>query len=61
MAKAWAAMCKFAVAEYKKSPDVDKLAAEAEKAYEGILNDYADCPRLINSGVMLSAWSASPV
>lgn len=45
---------RFAVAEYEKSPDVEALAAEAEKAFEGVLKDYGDCPRLIvdNAGTL---------
>jgi hypothetical protein len=47
IALAWQAKRKFQAAEYKKSPDAEKLAAEAEKAFETVLKDYADCPRLI--------------
>lgn len=36
---------KFAVAEYKKAPDREQLATEAERMFEVILKDYADCPR----------------
>jgi hypothetical protein len=46
LAFAWEAKSKFAVAEYKGASDVDRLAAEAEKAFEAVLNGYADCPRL---------------
>ena len=44
----------FAAAEYEKSPDVEALAAEAEKAFEAVLKDYGDCPRLIvdNAGTL---------
>jgi hypothetical protein len=38
---------KFAVAEFKGAADVDRLASEAEKAFEALLKEYADCPRLI--------------
>jgi peroxiredoxin len=44
---AFQANCKFARAEYLKSPDTDKLAAEAEQGYEAVLKDYADCPWLL--------------
>ncbi|MBX9583357.1 MAG: TlpA family protein disulfide reductase [Gemmataceae bacterium] len=37
----------FAEAEYKKSADPDKLAAEAERVYEKLEREYGDCPRLI--------------
>lgn len=47
MAVAWQAKHAFAMVEYKNSPDTDRLAAEAEKAFEAVLQDYADCPRLI--------------
>jgi hypothetical protein len=47
MALAWQAKGAFDFAEYKKSADVDRRAAEAEKAFEAVLKDYADCPRLI--------------
>jgi thiol-disulfide isomerase/thioredoxin len=50
MALAWEAGRKFAVAEYKRTPDVDKLAAEAEKAFEVVVKDYADCPRMMRDG-----------
>ena len=50
MALAWQAKNKFAMAEYKKSPDAEKLAAEAEKAFEVVKKDYADCPRLTREG-----------
>ncbi len=50
MAQAWQAKDKFAVAERKKSPDADKLAAEAEKAFEAVIKDYADSPRLLRAG-----------
>jgi len=50
MAKAWEAKGNFAEAEYKNSPDLDRLAAEAEKALEAVLKDYADCPRLMQQG-----------
>ncbi len=47
MALAWQAKKKFAAAEHRKSADADKLAAEAEKAFEAVVKDYADCPRLL--------------
>jgi hypothetical protein len=47
LAKAWQAKAKFAAAEYRKEADADRLAAEAEKAFEAVLKDYADSPRLI--------------
>src|SRR5207248_10485836 len=51
---AWEAKRKFAAAEYRNQPDADKLADEAEKAFEVVLKDYADSPRLIrdNSGTL---------
>jgi thiol-disulfide isomerase/thioredoxin len=39
-------MGKFAVAEYKRTPDVEKLAGEAEAAYDAVLKEYGDCRRL---------------
>lgn len=53
MALAWQAKGKFAVAEYKNAPDREKLAAEAEKAFEAVLKDYADCPRLMREDARL--------
>lgn len=50
MALAWEAGRRFAVGEYKRSPDSEKLAAEAEKAFEVIIKDYANCPRLMRDG-----------
>jgi hypothetical protein len=46
MALAWEAKGKFAQAGYRQSEDTDKLASEAENAFELIVKDYADCPRL---------------
>jgi thiol-disulfide isomerase/thioredoxin len=40
---------KFSEAEYKKTSDVDLLAIEAEKAFDLVVKDYADCPRLRNA------------
>ena len=37
---------RFSEAEYKKTSDVDSLAIEAENAFELVVKDYADCPRL---------------
>jgi hypothetical protein len=50
MALAWQAKNKAAIAEHKKSEDAEKLAAEAERAFEAVLKDYADCPRLMREG-----------
>jgi hypothetical protein len=50
LAKAWQAEARFAVAEYKSLPDVDQLATEAEKAFELVIKDYGDCPRLMREG-----------
>jgi len=47
LAIAWEAASKFGVAEYKRTADADRLAAEAEKTFEAVLRDYADCPCLI--------------
>jgi hypothetical protein len=47
MARAWEAKSRFAEAEYKNWPDCDRLAGEAEKAFELVLKDYADCPWLL--------------
>ncbi|HEV3443219.1 MAG TPA: hypothetical protein VG099_01185 [Gemmataceae bacterium] len=54
MAIAWEAKTQFASAEYQRKPDVDGLAAEAEKRFEAVLKDYAECPRLIrdNAGTL---------
>jgi hypothetical protein len=38
---------RFAEAEYKKTSDVDRRAADAEKAFAVVARDYADCPRLL--------------
>lgn len=50
MAMAWRAKWKFDAAEYKKAADVEKLAAAAEIAFEAVIKDYADCPRLMREG-----------
>jgi thiol-disulfide isomerase/thioredoxin len=50
LAIAYQAFLKHAVGEYKKVADVESLAAEAEKAYEKVVNDYSDCPWLIRKG-----------
>jgi len=50
IAKAWEAESKFAAAEYNSSPDVEKLAAQAEKAFELVIKDYGDCLRLRREG-----------
>jgi hypothetical protein len=54
LALAWQVKAKFAAAEYRKEADADRLAAEAEKAFEAVLKDYADSPRLIreNAGTV---------
>jgi hypothetical protein len=44
MAVASQAKRKFSEAEYRKSKDVDELAAGAEKAFEAVVKDYGDCP-----------------
>ena len=41
------AKSKFALAEYQKSPDEEKLATVAEAQFEAVLKDYGDAPRLI--------------
>lgn len=51
MAQAWQAGRNFAVAEYKKAPAMDELAAEAEKAFEAVVMDYYDCPLLMRDGM----------
>jgi hypothetical protein len=54
LARAWEAKTNFAGAEYKRTADADRLAAAAEKAFEAVLKDYADCPRLLreNAGTL---------
>jgi thiol-disulfide isomerase/thioredoxin len=47
MAVAWQAKEKFAKAESKQSPETEREAAEAEKAFEAVVASYADCPWLI--------------
>ena len=47
IARAWEAKSRFAEAESKNWPDCDRLAGEAEKAFELVLKDYADCPWLL--------------
>jgi hypothetical protein len=44
---AWEIKSKFAAAEYQRKPEADRLAAEADKAFEALLKDYGDCPRLL--------------
>jgi thiol-disulfide isomerase/thioredoxin len=48
MASAWEAGRKFSQAEYKRAPDAEKLALVA--AFEAVVKDYADCPRLMREG-----------
>ncbi|MGB7769468.1 MAG: TlpA disulfide reductase family protein [Verrucomicrobiia bacterium] len=50
IALAWQAKEKFSKAEYNKTSDVDTLAIEAEKAFEIVIKEYADCPRLMKAG-----------
>jgi thiol-disulfide isomerase/thioredoxin len=50
MAAAWRAKWKFDAAEYRKAADAEALAAAAEKAFEAVVKDYADCPRLMRDG-----------
>ena len=40
----------FSIAEYKKAPDLEKLADDAEKAYEKVLDAYGDCYLLRGDG-----------
>lgn len=40
----------FAVAEYERATNVEELASEAESAYERLIQEYGDCPRLIRHG-----------
>ena len=58
MAMAWRAKWKFDAAEYKKAADTEKLAAAAEAAFEAVIKDYADCPRLMREGAA-EAWRGS--
>ena len=41
---------RFAAAEYQQSEQADKLAAEAETAFEILVNEYGDCQRHLPSG-----------
>jgi hypothetical protein len=41
---------KFSAAAYQKAPDAEKLAAEAEAAYEAVIKEYGDSPRLTREG-----------
>jgi thiol-disulfide isomerase/thioredoxin len=43
---AWQKIVTFYAAQYKRAPDTEKLAAEAEAAYETLARDYGDCRRL---------------
>ncbi len=47
MALAWQAKEKFAKADSKQSPETEREAAEAEKAFEAVVTGYADCLWLI--------------
>jgi thiol-disulfide isomerase/thioredoxin len=51
MALAWQAGRTFAAAECERSADIDELAAGAEKAFEAVVKDYADCPQLMRDGL----------
>jgi hypothetical protein len=50
LARAWEMKNRFTVAECNKAPQVERLAAETEKAFAAVLKDYADCPRLLREG-----------
>lgn len=50
LALAWQALTKFEIAEQKKTPDVDKLAAVADKALTTVVKEFGDCPRLMEDG-----------
>lgn len=47
MALARLAKVRADAAEFQKSSDADRLAAEAAKQYEALLKEYGDSPRLI--------------
>jgi peroxiredoxin len=49
MAIASRSASKVWIAEYRRSPDLQTLALAAEKAFELVLKDYADCPSLLSS------------
>jgi nitric oxide reductase large subunit len=46
IALALAAKRKFSEAEYTKTPDVNTLASAAERAFESVVKNYANCPLL---------------
>jgi thiol-disulfide isomerase/thioredoxin len=47
ISRAWQASRRFDVAEYKRSPQTEALATEAEQAFEVVVKDYDDCPSLL--------------
>ena len=47
---AWQANRKFHMAESRGKNDTDRLAGEAEKAFETVLRDYGECPNLRTRG-----------
>jgi hypothetical protein len=51
MALAWEAKLRYDLADYRKAPDSEKLATEAEKALEVVVKEYGDCPRLLREGM----------
>jgi|SRR5579883_161138 len=50
LALAWQAQQKYVDAEQGGGPDQDRLAAAAEQAFEVVVKEYADCPRLMRPG-----------
>lgn len=54
LAKAFRIKAIHEIAEYKNQPDAEKLAAQAEAAYDALIEEYGNCPRLIreNSGTV---------
>ncbi|MBI3407265.1 MAG: redoxin domain-containing protein [Planctomycetes bacterium] len=50
MALAWEVGRKFGAVEFKNNEESEKLAAAAEKAFDLILKDYSDCPRMMRKG-----------
>jgi len=50
MALAWEVGGKFRAVEFKNNEESQKFAAAAEEAFELIIKDYGDCPRMMRKG-----------
>jgi hypothetical protein len=59
IALAWQAKRKFALAEHRNLPDAEQRASEAERLFEVVIKDYADCPHLFRENARLLGEEAN--